>query len=77
MVGRAGFCFGGQSSVKLKSTCLLIGGAWFPTRWLFGLRQPNTGAYLGSLMGLMADSGRAHTKECFPELLLPVSLSPR
>ena len=29
----------------------------------------------GSLVGLMADSGRAHTKEYFPELLLPVSLS--
>ena len=28
-----------------------------------------------SLMGLMADSGRAHAKEYFPELLLPVSLS--
>ena len=32
---------------------------------------------MGSLVGLMADSGRAHTKEYFPELLLPVSLSPR
>ena len=31
----------------------------------------------GSLVGLMADSGRAHAKEYFPELLLPVSLSPR
>ena len=30
----------------------------------------------GSLVGLMADSGRAHAKEYFPELLLPVSLSP-
>ena len=30
---------------------------------------------LGSLVGLMEDSGRAHTKEYFPELLLPVSLS--
>ena len=29
----------------------------------------------GSLVGLMADSGRAHAKEYFPELLLPVSLS--
>ena len=31
----------------------------------------------GSLVGLMVDSGRAHAKEYFPELLLPVSLSPR
>ena len=31
----------------------------------------------GSLVELMADSGRAHTKEYFPELLLPVSLSSR
>ena len=30
----------------------------------------------GPLVGLMADSGRAHTKEYVPELLLPVSLSP-
>ena len=51
-------------------------GAWFPPCWLFGLRQPNIGAYLGSLLGLMADSGRAHAKEYFPELLLLVSLSP-
>ena len=29
----------------------------------------------GSLVGLMVDSGRVHTKEFFPELLLPVSLS--
>ena len=53
-----------------------MGGAGFPPCWLFCLRQPNTGAYLGSLVGLMAVSGRAHTKEYFPELLLPVSLSP-
>ena len=52
-----------------------MGGAGFPPCWLFGLRQPNTGAYPGSLVGLMADSGRAHAKEYFPELLLPVSLS--
>ena len=74
-MGRAG-CFScGQSSVKLYSTCLLMGRAGFPPCWLFGLRQPNTAAYPGSLVGLMADSGRAHAKEYFPELLLPVSLS--
>ena len=50
-------------------------GAGFPPCWLFGLRRPNTGAYPGSLVGLMVDSGRAHTKEYFPELQLPVSLS--
>ena len=54
-----------------------MGGAGFPPSWLFGLRRPNTEAYLGSLVGLMADSGRAHTKEYFPELLLPVFLSSR
>ena len=53
-----------------------MGGADFPPCWLFGLRQPNTGAYMGSLVGLMTDSGRVHTKEYFPELLLPVCLSP-
>ena len=45
--------------------------------WLFGLRWPSSGAYPGSLVRLMADSGRAHAKEYFPEHLLPVSLSPR
>ena len=54
-----------------------MGGAWFPPCWLFGLRRPYTGAYVGSLVGLMADSGRAHATEYFPELLLPVSLSSR
>ena len=54
-----------------------MGGAGFPPCWLFGLRQPNTGAYLGYLVGLMTDSVRAHAKEYFPELLLPVSLSPQ
>ena len=75
MVGKAGCCSGGQRSVKLKSTCLLMGGAEFPPCWLFGLRRPNTGAYLGSLVGLMVDSGKAHAKEYLPEFLLPVSLS--
>ena len=28
-----------------------------------------------SLVGLMVDSGRVHARDCFPELLLPVSLS--
>ena len=45
MVGRAGCCFGGQSSVKLLSACLLMGGAEFPPCLLFGLRRPSTGAY--------------------------------
>ena len=54
-----------------------MGGAGFPPCWLFGIRQPNTGAYLGSLVGLMVESGRAHAKEYFPELLLSVSLSSR
>ena len=53
----------------------MMGVIVFPPCWLFGLRLPNTGAYLGSLVGLMADSARAHTKEYFPELLLAVSFS--
>ena len=52
-------------------------GPGFPPWWLFGLRWPDTGAYPGSLVGLMVDCGRAHTKGYFPELLLPVSLSPQ
>ena len=54
-----------------------MGGAGFPPFRLFGQRRSNTEAYLGSLVGLMVDSGRAHAKEYFPELLLPVSLSPQ
>ena len=50
-----------------------MGGAGFPPCWLFGLRCPSTGAY--PALRLMVDSGRAHTKEYFPELLLPVSLT--
>ena len=52
-----------------------MAGAVFPPCWLLGLRWPNIEASLGSLLGLMADSVRAHTKEYFPVLLLPVSLS--
>ena len=52
-----------------------MGGAGFPPYWLFGLRWPNSGAYLGSRLGLMVASVRVHAKEYFPELLLPVSLS--
>ncbi|XP_067609698.1 CKLF-like MARVEL transmembrane domain-containing protein 8 isoform X1 [Pseudorca crassidens] len=33
-------------------------GAGFPPCWLFCLRRPNAGAYSGSLVGLMTDSGR-------------------
>ena len=52
-----------------------MGGAGFPPCWLFGLRRPNIGAYPGSLMWLMSDSGSTHAKKYFPELVLPVSLS--
>ena len=54
-----------------------MGGAGFPPCSLFGLRQPNTGVYLGSLVGPMADSWRAQAKEYLPELLLPASVSPQ
>ena len=52
-----------------------MGGAEFPPCWLFGLRQPALEP-TGSLVGLTVESGRAHTKEYFPELLLPESLCP-
>ena len=67
-MGRTDCCSGGQSSVNLQSTLLLMGGFGFPSCWLFGLRQLNTGAYQGSLVRLMADSGRSHSKEYFQEL---------
>ena len=43
-----------------------MGGVGFPPFCLFGLRQPNTGAYLGSLLRLIADSGRAHCQGVLP-----------
>ncbi|XP_054943229.1 UPF0538 protein C2orf76 homolog isoform X2 [Physeter macrocephalus] len=49
-----------------------MGGAGSPPCLLFGLRQLDTGAYSGSFVGLMADSGRAHAKEYIRELLLPL-----
>ena len=52
-----------------------MGGVVFLPCWLLRLRRPSSGAYPGSLVGLMVDSGRAHAKEYFPELLLPVFLS--
>ena len=73
-MGRAGCGSGEQSSVKLLATCLLMVGAEFPTCWLFGLKRPAV-ELTGSLVGLMVDSRRAHTKEYFSELLLPVPLS--
>ena len=54
-----------------------MGGAGFPPCWLFCLRQPNTGAYPCSLVGSMADSGRAHAKENPPGPPPPASPSPR
>ena len=56
-MARAGCFSGGQSSVKLYSTCLLLVGAGFPPCWLFGLRRPNTGASKVSLVRLMATLG--------------------
>ena len=44
-MGRAECCSGRQSSVKLKSACLLMGGSEFPPCWLFGLRRPSTRAH--------------------------------
>ena len=52
-----------------------MGGAEFLPCWLFGWGDPALEP-TGPLVWLMVDSGRAHAKEYFPELLLPVSLSP-
>ena len=51
-----------------------MGGAVFLSCWLFCLRWPSTGAYR-QFGGANGASGRAHANECFPKLLLPVSLS--
>ena len=51
------------------------GWGWVPSLLVVWPEATNTGAYPGSLVGLMADSGRALAKEYFLELLLPVSLS--
>ena len=51
-----------------------MGGAEFPTFGCLAWGNPALEP-TGSLVGLMADSRRAHAREYFPELLLPVSLS--
>ena len=53
------------------------GWGWVPSLLAVWPEATQNWAYLGSLVGLMTDSGRAHAKEYFSELLLPVSLSPR
>ena len=75
MVGRAWCCSDGQSSVKL----ILLsadGWGWVPSLLVVWPEATQHWSLPGSLVGLMADSGRTHAKECFPELMLPVSLSP-
>ena len=52
-----------------------MGGAEFPPCCCLAWGNPTLEA-TGSFVGLMVDSRKAHTKEYFPELLLPVSLSP-
>ena len=77
VVGRAGCCCGGQSSAKLESTFSADEWGWVPSLLVFWPGATQHWSLPGSLVGLMADSGRAHAKEYFPELLLPVSLSSR
>ena len=52
------------------------GWGWVPSLLVVWPEATQYWSLPGSLVGLIADSGRAHTKEYFPELLLPVSLSP-
>ena len=53
------------------------GWGWVPSLFVVWPEATQHWSLLSSLVGLMADSGRAHAKEYFPELLLPVSLSSR
>ena len=53
------------------------GWGWVPSLLVVWPEATQHWSLSGSLVGLMADSGRDHTKKYSPELLLPVSLSPR
>ena len=52
------------------------GWGWVPSLLVVWPEATQHCSLPGSLVGLMADSGRTHAKEYSPELLLPVSLSP-
>ena len=76
MLGRAGCCSG---AAELSKTLILLsadGWGWVPSLLVVWPEATQHWSLPSSLVGLMVDSGRAHTQECFPELLLPVSLSP-
>ena len=76
MVGRAGCCWLAELNKTL--ICLSADGwGWVPSLLVVWPEATQHWNLPGSLVGLMVDSGRAHTKECFPELLLPVSFSPQ
>ena len=51
------------------------GWGWVPSLLVVWPEMTQHWSLRGLFVGLMEDSGRAHTKEYFPELLLPVSLS--
>ena len=74
MVGRAGVALVGRAQKRLIHLSA-DGWDWVPPLLFVWLEATEHWSLPGSLVGLMADSGKAHTKEYFPELLLPVSLS--
>ena len=53
------------------------GWGWVPSLLVVWPEATQHWSLPGSLVWLMAESRRAHAKEYFPELLLPVSLSPQ
>ena len=64
---------------ELSKTLLHLsadGWGWFPSLLVVWPEATQHCSLPVSLVGLMVDSGKAHSKEYFPELLLPVSLSP-
>ena len=65
---------------ELSKTLICLsadGWGWVPSLLVVWPEATQHWSLPGSLVGLMADSGRAHAKEYFPKLLLPVSLSLR
>ena len=63
---------------ELSKTLICLsadGWGWVPSLLVVWPEATQLWRLPSSLVGLMADSWRTHTKEYFPELLLPVSLS--
>ena len=76
MVGRAGWRLFWCAEVSKGLIHLSADGwGWVPSLLVVWPEETQHWSLPGQFGGVMADSGRAHAKDYFPELLLSVSLS--